>query len=202
MSTPTKVDWIPTATGRPAVTRRRTSRAFRHAARVMLLAIFLSIALPAQPAAAATTPTVCDTSGPAKYWCFWADYTQNVSYVTVNNTRMTGGLGCSPLGGCGATQWQLFISSLWRQDPSSGTWFWLLDYGPLGWRSDNPIWTYSYGANPGYFVSANADIQMKARFVPYPSGSALWCGDVIDFYLPPGGETWIRSGQGAPCEQN
>lgn len=170
----------------------------------MALALILSVAIPAQPASATQTSTQCDDPSNAKYWCFWADYTQNVSYVTVNNTRMTGGLGCYqfPPFGCGATAWQLFISSLWRQDPSTGTWYWLTDYGPLGWRTESSLWSFTYGTNPGYYVSANANIQMKARFQPYPSGPTKWCGDVIDYYLPPGAETYFRSGQGAPCEQN
>jgi hypothetical protein len=162
----------------------------------------VSIALPAQPAEAAATPIVCDTSGPAKYWCFYAQYTQNGTYVDVSAIRMSGGLGCSPMGGCGARSWQLFISSLWRYNTSNGVWYWLLDYGPLAWRTNNPMWNYTYGPNPGYYVSANANVQMKARFLPDGSGSTMWCGDVIDYYLPPGGETWFRSGQGAPCEQS
>lgn len=96
---------------------------------------------------------------------------------------MTGGFGCQS-GSCGAMGWQLLISSLWRQDPSSGQWYWLRDYGPLAWRYESTIWSFTYGADPGYFVSANANIQMKARFLPNV-GTQKWCGDVIDYYLPP-----------------
>lgn len=155
----------------------------------------LAIAASGMQASANVTGQVCDAD--SKYYCFSIDYTPNSGFVAVNTLNYTGGRGGASLG------FQRYITALWRQDPSTGTWYNLRNNG--GWCVDQSlVWctdasmtahNYSYG---GYYVSDWADVQARDRHQNDIGG--FFCSDVLDFHLSSPSGVWIEhSGSGGPC---
>ena len=157
------------------------------------------------PAYADQTATPCDID--YKYWCFYVSFRDLGNYVAVDSANMKGATGNG-----GATSWQRFITSLWRQDPSTGTWFNLINPAPdpnvappccLGqpavWYTDTSFasnhWVSVYN---GYYVSDDATAQMRGRYQSNaPTGAVAWCSNGYDFNL-----TWNFYqiwGVGTPC---
>lgn len=145
-----------------------------------------------------------------KYWCVYVSFTNFGSYVSVDSANMKGATGNG-----GATSWRRYISSIWRQDPSTGTWYNLVNpapdpnvappcclYQPPVWYTDGSFasnhWVSVYS---GYYVSNDATVQMRGQYqsnIQYPNtGPVTWCSDGYDFNLTY--NTYSVWGRGAPC---
>jgi len=123
-----------------------------------------------------TTSTVCDPA-PSKYWCFNVDYVPNSGYVNVEYLNFTGGLGGS------ADYFYVWRDEYWRQDPSTGTWYYLTGYAPSITYTDSSLGQYWHSlGNGGYFVSDWAEVSAQMRHHK-SDNSGFFCGETQDFYL-------------------
>lgn len=142
--------------------------------------VVVSMMLNTHPAAATTTPTRCDDSGP-KYYCSYVNYTSGSPTTGVN--RVYGGNVGVYNGSNAVTWWKLWWMQDWKCTPYPSC-SWLRNYGEQS-QVSNSGWTYWYLPWETSTMDQDAlvNFRLKLREPDGSGGDYIWCSKQMDHYL-------------------